>query len=167
MINMDILTNNSNNIINYSNLLDFIDLNGDNLETIKSQYLELMGELTVCPNISSELFYTRVSQINKMGIIIIAWINNDNKFELVGSGTVIIEPKIIRSGMFVGHIEDIVVKSNHRGKKISQNILNKLKEYAEISGCYKVILDCDSQVCPVYKLNGFDIKGVQMGKYFF
>lgn len=163
------------NLICYTDLLSFIDSKIDYLEKIKKQYLSLMNELTVCPDISNELFYQRIKQINSMGKIIIGYTcsnietNKDfdiKDFEIIGSGTIIIEPKIFREGMSVGHIEDIVVKSTWRGKKVSQNILNKLKNYAKISNCYKVILDCNEQVSQVYKANGFEVKGIQMSQYF-
>ncbi len=153
--------------INYTSLLTFINSKKDQINKIKEQYINLMSELTLCPNISTELFVEKINQISLIGTIIIGYIElSDNSFEIVGSGTIIIEPKIIRLGMSVGHIEDIVVKSTFRGKKISQNILNELKKIASESNCYKVILDCDESVCGVYKSNGFEIKGFQMGKYF-
>jgi glucosamine-phosphate N-acetyltransferase len=154
---------------------DFVDLylnNQLNLSknNLKNQYLELLNELSIVDNISDELFEYNLIKINSMGKIIIGYINNSinsiNSIELVGSGTIIIEPKIIRSCMNVGHIEDIVVKSNFRGMKISQNILNKLKNHALNNNCYKVILDCDINVISVYKSNGFESNGIQMVKYF-
>jgi glucosamine-phosphate N-acetyltransferase len=151
---------------------DFVDFYFNNnlsisKSDIKKQYLDLLSELTIIENISVELFESNLIRINSIGKIIIGYVINDiGLFELVGSGTIIIEPKIIRAGMSVGHIEDIVIKSNWRGKKISQSILNKLSHFASESNCYKVILDCVESVCPVYKSNGFEIKGIQMAKYF-
>ena len=43
---------------------------------------------------------------------------DDNPFKIIASGTVIIEPKIIRNGMSCGHIEDIIVKKEYRGGNI-------------------------------------------------
>ncbi len=157
------------NEISYCDFVDFYFNNNLNIlkEDIKKQYLHLLGELTNATEISNELFELNLNKINSFGKIFIGYvINKDNSIELVGTGTIIIEPKIIRSGMSVGHIEDIVVKSEWRGKKISQNILNKLTAFASQSNCYKVILDCVESVCPVYKSNGFEIKGIQMAKYF-
>ena len=66
----------------------------------------------------------------------------------------------------MGHIEDIVVNSKYRGNKIAQNILNKLKYFGFTNNCYKIILDCDNSLHKVYEMNGFEIKGLQMAKYF-
>ena len=155
-----------NYTIKYSNLYEFcIDRN---ITEIKNQYINLLNELTQSPTISDEQFYNNIQYINNMGKIIIAYVdtNENPKFEIIGSGTIIIEPKIIREGKSVGHIEDIIVKSSWRGKKIAQNILNQLKTLAQNSNCYKVILDCVDDVCPVYICNGFEIKGRQMSFYF-
>ena len=144
---------------------------------LKNQYLNLLSELTTTIDIDDMLFESNLNKINSIGKIIIGYVLDDNEnenkdenkdktVELVGTGTIIIEPKIIRGGMCVGHIEDIVVKSNYRGKKISTGILNKLNEFASKSNCYKVILDCVESIEHVYKSNGFEIKGLQMGKYF-
>ena len=153
---------------------DFIDFYFNNQfkipkSQIKTQYLKLLEELTLAPDFDDELFEANLNKINSMGKIIIGYLlnpNNHSQIEFVGSGTIIIEPKIIRGGKFVAHIEDIVVGSKWRGKKISQSILNKLKDYASQSNCYKVILDCATNVSSVYISNGFEIKGLQMGLYF-
>ncbi len=162
--------NSNTQTITYCDFVDFYFNNKLNISKsiIKTQYLKLLGELTFTPDLENELFESNLNKINSIGKIIIGYLFNDktNEFELVGSGTIIIEPKIIRSGKSVAHIEDIVVKSNWRGKKISQSILDKLNNYAKETNCYKVILDCVENVSCVYKSNGFEIKGLQMAKYF-
>jgi hypothetical protein len=158
------------NII-YCDFIDFYFNNhlGISKLYIKTHYLKLLGELTSVPDLDDKLFEDNLSKIDRMGKIIVGYVSNStnpNQIEFVGSGTVIIEPKIIRGGKSVAHIEDIVVSSTWRGKKISQSILNQLKDFAMNSNCYKVILDCAESVSGVYKLNGFEIKGLQMGQYF-
>jgi uncharacterized protein involved in cysteine biosynthesis len=65
-----------------------------------------------------------------MGAIIVGVTNDpSNNYEIVASGTIIIEPKIIREGKNVGHIEDIVVAEHMRGKGVSHKILEILKNY--------------------------------------
>jgi glucosamine-phosphate N-acetyltransferase len=83
-------------------------------------------------------------------------------FEIVASGTIIIEPKIIRGGKSVGHIEDIVVNSEYRGKGVVKEILEQLQSHATLCNCYKTILDCNEPVKKVYEKYGFIEKGLQM-----
>ena len=134
---------------------------------IKFKYLNLLNQLTISPEISDEVFIGNLEKINRFGTIYIG-INGsleNNNLEIVCSGTIIIEPKIIRSGRNVGHIEDIVIDINYRGKGISQLLLNYLKDYSIKNNCYKIILDCNSDVCKVYEKNGFKKNGDQMVIY--
>lgn len=152
----------------YTSLEKFISDNLEHVDLIKNKYIDLLNQLTITPYISTQVFLQNVKKISSSGIILIGYINKIgyDDFDIICSGTLYLEPKIIRSGKSVGHIEDIVVKKDYRGQKISQNILNKLKVYAIESDCYKVILDCDESVKPVYESNGFEVKGIQMAKYF-
>ena len=126
-----------------------------------NEYYELLSHLSICPPLDSATFHDNLNTIMSMGTIIVA--HNDQC--IVGSGTVIIEPKIIRGGKCVGHIEDIVVHPKWRGNNIAGIILQKLREYAESKNCYKIILDCTEIVSKVYVKNGFNVSGVFMSKY--
>jgi glucosamine-phosphate N-acetyltransferase len=154
--------------IKYTPLLDLIYTYPDNIETIKNEYLLLLSELTSTSYIETSLFLENIEKIHQMGKIIVGVINHksSNNIEIVASGTIIIEPKIIRDGKSVGHIEDIVVAKHMRGKGVSQQILHILKTIARENNCYKVILDCDNAVKNVYTKNGLEIKGIQMAEYF-
>ena len=153
--------------IKYINLSELLNANPKIIETIKTQYLLLLSELTVTNYIETSLFIKNVERISEMGAIIVGIIyNSPNDIEIIASGTIIVEPKLIREGRNVGHIEDIVVSKEMRGKGISQKILNILKLIAREKNCYKVILDCDENVKNVYIKNGFNIKGFQMAEYF-
>lgn len=74
---------------------------------------------------------------------------------IVGSTTLIIEPKFIHNGGMVGHIEDVVVNKDFQGKKIGEKIMKYLIEIAKNRGCYKTILDCTDDVKPFYEKLGF------------
>lgn len=153
--------------IQFVNLFDFININFSFFDEIKYKYIKLLSELSICNNITNELFINNITYINNIGIIYIGYIGslNDNTFDIVCSGTIIIEPKIIRNGQSVGHIEDIVVLSSFRGKGISNILLNLLKDYGFSHNCYKIILDCIQSVSKVYEKNGFKCNGNQMVLY--
>ena len=154
--------------IQYTQLIDLINQNPEYTERIKEQYLFLLSELTCTSYLETPLFKKNLERINKIGTIVVGVLNDvsSNYFEIVASGTIIIEPKIIREGKNVGHLEDIVVTKHMRGQGISQKILDILKLFARESNCYKVILDCDNEVKNVYTKNGLKVKGVQMAEYF-
>lgn len=153
--------------VNYMKLIDFVNLNPHSIETIKNQYLLLLSQLTTTKFIENDIFRNNLERIHEMGVIVVGILyDSSNNFEIIASGTIIIEPKIIRGGKNVGHIEDIVIAKHMRSQGISQKILDILKLYAREKQCYKVILDCDENVKKTYINNGFEIKGVQMAQYF-
>lgn len=152
--------------IKYISLNDFIIRNPELIEKTKEQYLALLTELTSTSFIETSLFVKNIERISEIGAIIVGIMyDSSNNIQIVASGTIIIEPKIIRECKNVGHIEDIVVTKNMRGKGISQEILNILKSIARENNCYKVILDCDNEVKKVYINNGFHVKCIQMAEY--
>ena len=159
-----------NQNLSYITLFNLLNLNLDtkNLNTsqqnVKKQYIELLSQLTNAPIITDEEFINKVNEISKIGTIIICYIPNTD-IEIIGSGTIIYEPKIIHGGKSVGHIEDIIVDKNHRNKGIAQNVLNILVELAK-NKCYKVILNCKEDLHDFYSKNGFNKNGIQMAKYF-
>ena len=153
--------------LSYFRLSDLVNLNPHNINYIKDQYLLLLSNLSATNYIETKLFKDNIDQISKMGAIIVGVTNDpSNNYEIVASGTIIIEPKIIREGKNVGHIEDIVVAEHMRGKGVSQKILEILRVIARENNCYKIILDCDTKVKNVYIKNGFKVKGIQMAEYF-
>jgi glucosamine-phosphate N-acetyltransferase len=154
--------------IKFIDLMDLINQYSDNFDIIKDKHLSLLSELSIVSDLDTNLYLEHVKRISHMGTIIVCYIENpiSENFDIIASGTIIIEPKLIRGGKSVGHIEDIVVKSTHRGKQISSDILNLLKNIAREKDCYKVILDCNEEVKKVYNRSGFEEKGIQMGMYF-
>jgi len=153
--------------VTYFNLQDLVRMNAHNLEHIKHQYLLLLSKLTATEYIDTELFKTNIEKISEIGVIVVGvTVDSSNNIEIIGTGTIVIEPKIIRGGKCVGHIEDIVVAEHMRGQGISHKLLDLLRMVAREKNCYKIILDCDPNVKDVYMKNGFDVKGVQMAHYF-
>jgi GNAT superfamily N-acetyltransferase len=154
--------------IKFCNLFKLLNNNYIFTEKIKDSFLLLLSELTITNYLDTDLFILNLKKIHEQGEIIIAYTGSfDNyNFEIIASGTLIIEPKIIREGKSVGHIEDIVVAKHFRSFGLSQKILDILKERAREKNCYKVILDCSEEVKNVYIKNGFQVKGIQMAEYF-
>jgi glucosamine-phosphate N-acetyltransferase len=138
-------------------------LNSDSIkeQNIKGQYIHLLSHLTSTYDLTFDTFNNNIKKISNMGLILVCIIREKEDLLLVGTGTIIIEPKIIHGGKSVGHIEDVVVHPFYRGKGIAQSILNMLVEYSKES-CYKVILNCNPNMEQFYKRVGFDKKCIQM-----
>jgi len=150
----------------YIKMIELLNLYPEYLNLIKIHYLSLLSELTISPNIDDDKFIENISKIHDIGTIIICYSGSPkDNFNLIASGTIIFEPKIIRNGYNVGHIEDIVVTKSKRGQGISNIILSMLQNIARENNCYKIILDCSEDVKNVYIKNGFEIKGIQMATY--
>jgi len=75
--------------------------------------------------------------------------------KVVGSTTLLIEPKFIHHGGKVGHIEDVVIAKEVQGSGIGEKLINFILEYAKKNDCYKTILDCSDDVKPFYEKIGF------------
>ncbi len=83
--------------------------------------------------------------------------------KVVAYGSLVVENKI--RGEVAGHIEDIVVDSNIRGKMIGVALIKELIKIGEIKGCYRITLFCKETLVKFYSRNGFEVNNVVMKKY--
>lgn len=150
--------------LQYSTLLELISSKKYKTEQIKTAYLSLLSMLTTATDISNSVFIKNVLRISNIGDIIVAYQFDIEKQELiiVGTGTILYEPKIIHGGAYAGHIEDIVVHENYRKKGISKTIIEILIERSKEKNCYKIILDCKPELEEFYTKLGFYNRGLQM-----
>lgn len=85
------------------------------------------------------------------------------KNKIIAYGSIVIENKI--RGEIAGHIEDIVVDKDMRGKNIGINLINELINVAQKKECYRVTLLCDESLTNFYYKNGFKTNGIAMKKF--
>jgi len=85
---------------------------------------------------------------------------------LIGTGTILYEHKFIHNISKIGHIEDICINTNYRGKGFGQLLINYLIEEVKTNMCYKVTLYCEEGLEKFYKSAELEKKGIQMSKYF-
>lgn len=126
---------------------------------------EVLSQLTSAPTIPASRFRELVEAQRRGGVqqTIVA-VNHGGS--IVGTGSVLLEPKFIRGGAPCAHIEDIVVDSKARGQNVGKEIIERLIEFAKDRGCYKVILDCAEGNVPFYEKCGLTKKECQMALYF-
>lgn len=130
-----------------------------------NQYISLLNQLSPTITISKNSKQDFINYLKNLpkNIQIFLLIDND---EIVASGTIIIEPKIIHNFGLVAHIEDIVVTNKYRKKGYGKKLISYLIEIAKKETCYKVILNCKKELCVFYSKNGFQKKDEQMAIYF-
>jgi len=146
--------------------LDSLNVNIDNKTMIRIRQakpqdlfalVELLSDLTTVGN-------PQIGNISKniWKNIYVATIPTLNSDTIIGSITLLIEPKIIHNGSSVGHIEDVVVSRSCRGNGVGTMLIKHVVNKAKEKGCYKVILDCDEKNIKFYEKEGFKQKGVCM-----
>lgn len=84
------------------------------------------------------------------------------KEKIIGTITVLIEPKIIHEGSCVGHIEDLVVDKEYRKQNFGKLLINHAINLCKEKNCYKIILDCNENYTKYYEKNGFKPQGICM-----
>jgi len=122
-------------------------------EDLGKGFLTTLDSLRQTSNIArskAEEVFEKINS-NTDHIIVIAELDG----KIVGTTTLLIEPKFIHGGGLVGHIEDVVVDKDFQGQKIGEKIMKYILEFAKNRGCYKTILDCTDDVKPFYEKLGF------------
>jgi len=128
-------------------------------------HIQLLNQLTTAPEISYSDYHNQLINIIKQnGYIYVIEDNKTNK--IIASATLLIEYKLIHQCGKVGHIEDVVVDQNYRGKGLGKMLLEHCLIKAQEKACYKVILDCNENNITFYAKLGLIKKENQMVKYF-
>lgn len=118
-------------------------------------FLESMDSLKLASNLDIEKakeIFEKISS-NSNHFVYVAILDG----RVVGSTTMLIEPKFIHNGGNVAHIEDVVVSKDYQGKGIGEMLMRTLLDLAKDNNCYKTILDCTDEVKPFYEKIGFKI----------
>lgn len=118
-------------------------------------FLESMDSLKLASNLDIEKakeIFEKISS-NSNHFIYVAILDG----RVVGSTSMLIEPKFIHNGGNVAHIEDVVVSKDYQGKGIGEMLMRTLLDLAKDNNCYKTILDCTDEVKPFYEKIGFKI----------
>jgi len=74
---------------------------------------------------------------------------------VVGTASLLIEPKFIHNGGLVGHVEDVAVHPDQQGLGLGKLLVDKLIDECREAGCYKIILDCEESLVAFYERRGF------------
>jgi len=86
----------------------------------------------------------------------------EQKKNIIGFGTLILEHKLTHDGCIMAHIENIIIDENHRNKGFGNFLIKELIDICKKEKCYKVILNCDSNLEKFYKKNNFTSNKLSM-----
>ena len=127
-------------------------------------FLELLEQLTTvsAKEISFVDFAKQYSQLKSVVFIIVNLEHN----KIIGTASILIEPKFIHKLGSVAHIEDVVVDGEFRGHGLGKILIDECITYAQKNNCYKTILSCSKTNIEFYQKCGFDKKNVEMSLYF-
>nr|CAG4642858.1 EOG090X0FKI [Evadne anonyx] len=119
-------------------------------------FLNLLKELTEVGDITQEQFEDQFGLMRSSpGMYYVTVIVDQNKNEIVGAATLLMERKFIRQLAMRARIEDVVVSPNYRGKQLGKCIIELLIKLGQELGAYKISLDCKDQMIPFYVSLGF------------
>ena len=126
-------------------------------------FLKTLSDLAEVGNLSQEKTEEVLEIINAQGSRIFIAVSDEG--QIIGSLTLMLEQKFLRSGKIAGHIEDVVTRKGYEGLGIASTLMKKATETARESGCYKLILDCEEGLVSFYEKFNFKKQGVFMKIY--
>lgn len=85
-----------------------------------------------------------------------------NQGLIIGTTTLLVEPKFIFGGGRVGHIEDVAVRHGYQRKGIGFKLVKNATEQAALMGCVRTVLDCSDENIPFYEKIGYSYHGNSM-----
>lgn len=83
---------------------------------------------------------------------------------VVGTTTLLVEPKFIFNGGRVGHIEDVSIRRGYEDKGLGRKLVSHATRVAKEMGCVKMVLDCSEETMPFYEKLGYSYQDNCMKK---
>lgn len=129
--------------------------------------LNVLTALTVVGDISRTHFSALISKWNTLKaradqLMYNPVVITNGAGDVVATGMLLVEEKLIHECGLVGHIEDIAVREDQQGKQLGKILIDHLSMLGKTAGCYKVILDCDEKNVGFYEKCGYKRAGVEM-----
>uniref|UniRef100_V5HK81 Glucosamine 6-phosphate N-acetyltransferase n=1 Tax=Ixodes ricinus TaxID=34613 RepID=V5HK81_IXORI len=122
-------------------------------------FLGLLSQLTVGGDVSREEFLARFQAMrSRPDTYYVTVVEDTERGAVVGTATLVAELKFIRNLATRGHLEDVVVSSDYRGRQLGKLIVQTMVHLARKVGCYKLTLDCKDPLTKFYADNGFTLE---------
>lgn len=136
-------------------MIILISLRQIEFEDLDKGFLEVLDNL-VTADIDNEYAKQILQKIksNPLHIIFVAEENG----KIVGTTTLLIEPKFINRGMRVGYIEDVSIRKEYEGLGIGSKLVTYATKHAvSVEGCKKILLYCSEKNKTFYEKLGYKL----------
>jgi glucosamine-phosphate N-acetyltransferase len=132
---------------------------------IESGLLEVLENLAPVGDLSNLAAKAILDEIksNPLHRIFVAVAQDGTKKGLIiGTTTLLVEPKFIFGGGRVGHIEDVAVRAGYQRKGIGFALVKHATQQAALMRCVRTVLDCSDENIPFYEKIGYSYHGNTM-----
>ena len=127
--------------------------------------LEVLDNLTPVEGLTKPAAKTILKEIksNPLHRIFVAVLQEGiDRGLMIGTTTLLVEPKFIFGGGRVAHIEDVAVRVEYQRKGIGFKLVNYATEQAAAMRCVRTVLDCSNENIPFYEKIGYSYHGNTM-----
>ena len=118
-------------------------------------YVQLLGQLTKLGVVDEETYQRQFKAMKSTGCHYVFVIEDLDKHTVIANATLLIEHKFTHTGAQRGRVEDVVVHDDYRGQHLGILMLETLTMLGKVLGCYKISLDCTSDMVAYYKKFGY------------
>ena len=84
--------------------------------------------------------------------------DDQNQGLIIGTTTLLVEPKFIFGGTRFGHLEDVAVRKEYEGIGIGSKLVRHATEWAAKMGCMRTVLYCSDDRISFYKRLGYSYR---------
>lgn len=124
-------------------------------EDLDKGFLQVLDNL-LPPNIDHTHAKEILQKIKSNPLHKIFVAEDTNSHIIMGTATLLLEPKFIDEGMVVGYVEDVAVKKGCEGLGIGKQVIENIINYAKtIKQCKKLILYCSEKNMGFYEKSDF------------
>ncbi len=103
--------------------------------------------------------------LHKIFVAVMPKRGGNGEVVVVGTTTLLVEPKFIFNGGRVGHIEDVSVRSGYKKMGVGRRLVLHATQVANEMGCVKMVLDCSEETMPFYEKLGYSYQDNCMKKF--
>lgn len=116
---------------------------------------EVLSELYPCEvGQTFESFYKEREQCGNIFTYVAVQTRTDKYKNIIGTASLILEPKLIHTS-YVAHIEDVAVLKSYHGLGVGRYLVETLIKLSKSMSCYKCILNCSKENVAFYAKLGF------------